>query len=47
MSADPPRCAIFGASITQDRGGELVTLRGEPGPVWVHPGCKVKQISRP
>lgn len=44
MTNDPLTCAICGALITEERGGELVRLPGHDGLVWVHPSCKGRPV---
>jgi hypothetical protein len=43
MSEEPRTCAICGALITPNRGGELVRLPGHEDLVWVHPDCRGRQ----
>lgn len=43
---DPPTCAICGALITRERGGELVPRPGGDM-AWVHPACRGRTPTPP
>jgi len=44
MSATTPTCAVCGALITEERGGELVPDPRTDELVWVHPQCKGRRL---
>ena len=40
---EPETCAVCGAILTEDRGGELIGVGWSEDLVWIHPGCKGRE----
>lgn len=45
--SSPTTCYVCGTLITEERGGTLIRVAGEPDPVSVHPACRGASIYVP